>query len=144
MQFLVISENLKIANFCPGGSGDKNKQKQLPGIFRKKDGRLLRREEVQELLGLAALAAGISPDRMGSHSLRIGGATALFHATGSVDVVKRFGRWVSSAFQGYLWESDDHARGVSSAMAKHNAKLWAEHGLGAEAAAAHYGDGRPT
>ena len=90
-----------------------------------------------------AAAQGVPPSRMGSHSLRIGGATALFNATGSIDQVKRFGRWLSSAFQGYLWESDAHAKGVSRAMSQHQAKLWAEHGLGAEAAAQHYGD-RPA
>ena len=77
---------------------------------------------------------------MGSHSLRIGGATALFNAVGSIDVVKRFGRWRSSAFQSYLWEGDQHAQGISKAMASHSGKLWAEQRLGVAAAAEHYSD----
>ena len=80
---------------------------------------------------------------MGYHSLRIGGATALSNAVGSIDIGKRFGRWKASAFQGYLWEGDEHAKGVSKSMASHGGKLWAEQRLGAKAAAEHYGDVKP-
>ena len=31
--------------------------------------------------------------------------SALFHATGDTEVVKRSGRWSSAAFHGYLWDS---------------------------------------
>ena len=121
------------------GSGAES---HLP-VCRWTNGQPVLRTQVSSWLERAAAAQGVPPTRMGSHSLRIGGATALFNATGSIDQVKRFGRWLSSAFQGYLWESDEHAKGISRAMSQHQAKLWAEHGLGAEAAAQHYGD-RPS
>ena len=101
------------------------------------------RTEMSGWLERGAAASGVPPARMGSHSLRIGGATALFNAVGSIDIVKRFGRWKSSAFQGYLWEGDEHARSVSKSMASHGGKLWAEQRLGARAASEHYGDTQP-
>ena len=47
---------------------------------------------------------GFPSERYGSHSLRVGGATALYHAGVPVEVIKRYGRWVSDCFQGYLWD----------------------------------------
>ena len=40
---------------------------------------------------------------MGSHSLRKGGATTLFAATGNMELVKRFGGWKSDAVHAYLY-----------------------------------------
>ena len=37
--------------------------------------------------------AGLKAHRGNSHSLRIGGATALHAATRDLDVVRRWGRW---------------------------------------------------
>lgn len=49
----------------------------------------------------AAAAAGENPDRFGSHSLRSGGATALFNAGVDSLAVKKFGRWRSDAVEVY-------------------------------------------
>ena len=78
---------------------------------------------VETWLSMAALAEGVSPDRMGSHSLRIGGASALYHATDNIEIVKRFGRWASGAFHGYLWDSDEQGWGVAEKMAKDEATI---------------------
>ena len=72
---------------------------------------------MQDVLEQAALACGYDPRRFRSHSLRIGGATALYHVRPDVQLIQRFGRWSSSAFQGYLWEAHETSKGISAAMA---------------------------
>ena len=83
----------------------------------------MKREEVQATLQKAAKAVGLPPGRFMSHSLRIGGASALYHATNDIELVKRFGRWSSSAVHGYLWESADQYKGVATKMANDTAAL---------------------
>ena len=61
----------------------------------------------QPCFGFAALRWGTPPELVGSHSLRKGGATALFAATGNMELVKRFGGWKSDAVHAYLY-SDLH------------------------------------
>ena len=62
------------------------------------------------------------PERAASqaslHSLRAGGATALYQATGSLDLVKRMGRWRSEAVSVYLWESHQLMAGLAGQMAQ--------------------------
>ena len=53
---------------------------------------------------------------MGAHSLRFGGATALWAAFGDSALVQRWGRWRSDAFHGYLWEGRDNAKGIVEKM----------------------------
>ncbi|ETP51850.1 hypothetical protein F442_03065, partial [Phytophthora nicotianae P10297] len=57
--------------------------------------------EVVRALKSAAECAGQNPDSYGSHSLRSGGATALFNAGYDSLAVKRFGRWRSDAVERY-------------------------------------------
>ena len=52
-----------------------------------------------------------------THSLRVGGASALYHAVGDIEIVKRCGRWKSSAFHAYLWDSAEQAKGLAQKMA---------------------------
>eukprot|EP00435_Cladocopium_sp_Y103_P012460 s1027_g3.t1 len=56
-------------------------------------GGVVRRLEIQHLLQKSAAAVGLEGDRFMSHSLRIGGATALYQATSDIELVKRLGRW---------------------------------------------------
>ena len=85
----------------------------------------IRREEVQHYLVVAALASGLRGDTMGSHSLRIGGATAMYHSVEDLQKVKRFGRWASDSFHSYLWESHEPMRGVAQRMAVDDSELTA-------------------
>ena len=85
-------------------------------LFRYKDGSPVLREHVQHYLRLAAVGCGGDPDRMGSHSLRIGGASALYHATQDMAYVQRFGRWASEAYHCYLWETHELTRGMAQKM----------------------------
>ena len=92
-------------------------QKEL-ALFAWASGALLTRSEVQQALECAAVAMGMQADEVGSHSLRIGGASALWAAYKDSALVRRWGRWSSDAFHGYLWETRDAAEGVSSRMAE--------------------------
>ena len=73
---------------------------------------------MQRYLRMAALGIGQDPERIGGHSLRIGGATAMYHAVGDLQAVRRFGRWTSDAFHLYLWEGSEQQKGVGERMAK--------------------------
>ena len=81
------------------------------------NGKPLRRLEVQAPIMQAAAALGGEPVRIGTHSLRFGGVSALWAAYRDSAVIKRWGRWASEAFQGYLWEARGNAAGVATAMA---------------------------
>ena len=86
-------------------------------LFRRADGSDLLRSEIQGLIQAVAVEFGHAKDKFATHSLRIGGASALLHAGFSIEMIQRWGRWASSAFQAYLWESSDDARGVAEKMA---------------------------
>ena len=85
-------------------------------LFRLECGKPLQRTDIQSLIQLAAVADGQSTTRYGSHSLRIGGATAMYQATKDLDSVKRYGGWNSDAFHGYLWESHERQRDLAKGM----------------------------
>jgi hypothetical protein len=97
-------------------------ERHLP-LGRFKDGSPIRRVMVQQWLELAAAALGVDKGRMGSHSLRIGGATAMYHVVGDLQVVRRFGRWASDTFHSYLWDSHEQLRGISGKMARDESEL---------------------
>ena len=92
-------------------------------LFRKTSGEPFQRGDLQQLLRMAAVAEGMDPDRIGTHSLRSGGATAMYHVCPDVQKLRRFGRWNSDAFHLYLWESHEQARGLSQAMAVDDSTL---------------------
>ena len=71
---------------------------------------------MQEALAHAAADAGADPKDIGTHSLRIGGASALWNTFRDTALVQRWGRWTSSVFQSYLWDAKALAEGVSGRM----------------------------
>lgn len=87
-------------------------------LFRWASGRVLTRLEIQVLLQKAAAGVGLPPSRFMSHSLRIGGATALYQATMDVELVKRMGRWSSSAVHRYLQDGGGVIPKVAERMAE--------------------------
>ena len=89
----------------------------LNPLFRWGGGQMLRRTQVQALLQRAAVGVGLPPDRFMSHSLRIGGASALFQATGEIELVKRTGRWSSAAVQRYLHDGETALKHAAAKMA---------------------------
>ena len=72
---------------------------------------------ITTVLREGAVALGIPAERIAPHSLRAGGATALYQATGSIDLVKRMGRWKSDAVSRYIWESHQLLAGLAAKMA---------------------------
>ena len=86
-------------------------------LFAFADEKLVTRADVQRAAMQAAVAEVADPNDMGSHSLRIGGASALYAAFKDAALVQRWGRWKSDAFQDYIWEARDVAEGVASRMA---------------------------
>jgi len=86
-------------------------------LFRKADGSPLWSNVVKHLLETAAGDEGLPTARFGTHSLRMGGATALLHAGVHIDIIKRWGRWVSDSFQRYLWEAEEDAKDLATKMA---------------------------
>jgi hypothetical protein len=91
------------------------REAMLP-LFRWANSHVLTRAHLQEPLQQAARAVGLPPDRLTAHSYRIGGASALYNATGEIETVKRYGRWTSGAFHRYLWDSAEQAKGVAAKM----------------------------
>ena len=87
-------------------------------LFRWHDGRQVRREDLQKVLQQAAEAVGLPKERFKSHSLRIGGASAMLHATRQFDLVKRFGRWSSDAVHVYLHDSAEQSLRLASQMSR--------------------------
>ena len=95
----------------------------LKPLFRRSKGEPILASQIKTLLGKAAELEGMPVDRMGAHSLRIRGASALLHAKVPIEVIKRMGRWVSDSFQRYLWEVDEDTRGLSTLMARDRSTL---------------------
>ena len=75
------------------------------------------RDQIRRLLAQAAESLGVPPEAIGIHSLRSGGASAVYAASGgNKDLTKRIGRWASDAFVGYVWEDSELTRGLADAM----------------------------
>lgn len=94
-------------------------------LFRFASGKVLQKKTIQIWLERAALAQGLPASKYGSHSFRIGGATALYHSGMSIEVIQRYGRWASQAFQGYLWENSESSKGLSLKMSQDVSSLMA-------------------
>ena len=92
-------------------------------VCRWADGSVVGRADVQAALQRAAAAEGLPASRFKTHSLRIGGASAIYHATGEIETVKRYGRWSSGAFHQYLWDADEKHRSLAAQMAEDVATL---------------------
>eukprot|EP00971_Amphidinium_carterae_P224535 4454252-Amphidinium_carterae.1 len=100
----------------------KGNEHHLP-LFRWTNGSVVNRGALQNVLKRAARAVGVPPERTVVHSLRVGGASALYQATGSIDIVQRWGRWASGAFHRYLWEAAEQSKGLASVMTRVEATI---------------------
>ena len=78
----------------------------------------LRRDSVSKALKHSAKLLGQHVSEYASHSLRIGGATALIHSGASAESVRRFGRWKSDTWQQCSWSTRGLLSGLSKLMAK--------------------------
>ena len=64
------------------------------------------RTRLAATLRLAGVECDVDGSRLGTHSMRSGGASAMFTVVYEVEVTMRWGRWSSSHFQSYIWK--DH------------------------------------
>ena len=80
--------------------------------------RQITRNTIQSILRTAAQGTGSESKDFGSHSLRFGGASALWAAYHDSGLVRRWGRWATDSFHTYIWEDRKGAEGISSTMAK--------------------------
>ena len=76
------------------------------------------RSGAEEKLRQAAQQLDIPAPMVPTHSLRAGGATAMWAAGYSAEEIQRRGRWVSQCFRIYIWEGRERPRGVGSRMLK--------------------------
>ena len=117
----VVAAVKKVRALFPERFGS-GKESREP-LCRWNSGRVIARQEVQEVLQKAAEAVGLPASRFKTHSLRIGGASAIYHATGEIETVKRYGRWTSGAFHRYLWDADEQFTDLSAKMAEDKATI---------------------
>ena len=85
-------------------------------LFRTGDGKVVPRAAITALIERAAKSLGVFDGDYSTHSLRFGGASAIWAAYSDTALVKRWGRWSSESFQTYLWDSRKNANGVSHKM----------------------------
>ena len=71
-------------------------------MFRKPNGDAYTTDEVRDLVRLLMAAIGERAEEFGAHSLRIGGATALFAAGADPLHIKTMGRWSSDCWRLYV------------------------------------------
>ena len=71
-------------------------------MFRKADGRAFTTDDIRDIVRQVAYAAGEDPEEFGAHSLRIGGATALFAAGADPIHIRTMGRWSSDCYRLYV------------------------------------------
>ena len=66
---------------------------------------------------------GLNEDEMKVISLRAGGASAMYHASFSVEGIQRRGRWASDCRKIYVHEGRTKARDTAERMAKADFQL---------------------
>ena len=71
-------------------------------MFRKPDGSAFTTDDIRNLVRQIVAAIGLDPEMFGAHSLRIGGATALFAAGADPIHIRTMGRWSSDCYRLYV------------------------------------------
>ena len=71
-------------------------------MFRRPDGSAFSVSELRDIVKALMRAVGEDPDEFGAHSLRIGGATALYAAGADPIHIKTMGRWSSDCWRIYV------------------------------------------
>lgn len=86
-------------------------------LFRLKDGSLLTRPKLQSMLRHTLRAIKLPAEQFGTHSLRIGAATAAAEAGVSVPLIKALGRWSSDCYRTYIRTPHKKLRTLSRKLA---------------------------
>ena len=87
-------------------------------LFVSSSGEMIPRQAVTALLEQAARGLNMPEGDFGTHSLRFGGASAIWASYNDSTMVKRWGRWSSDSFQTYIWDARKTADGVSKRMSQ--------------------------
>ena len=86
-------------------------------MFSDAHGSVMSAARMQTLLKCAAVALGMKPERVATHSLRIGMVTWMYQAGFGLETIKRQGRWTSNVVHVYLWEGTGQASSIAERMA---------------------------
>ena len=70
------------------------------------------RKLLPRTLKLAAVSFGMGHTRISNHSLRAGGASQMFAVGFEMEIIKRWGRWVSTTFHQYIWRDEQVLSGI--------------------------------
>ena len=87
-------------------------------------GRVLERSTVNTALKAAAVALGLDPADHATHSLRAGGATALYAIGWPPSKIQRRGRWLSDCWLLYIWPDREEATGLMEDVVSSPAPLF--------------------
>ena len=71
---------------------------------------------VRSVVKRSASSNGMESKRFSTHSIRSGGATALYVRGISLGHIRRFGRWSSDTFRRYIYRDNQVSRFIGSAM----------------------------
>ena len=77
---------------------------------------MVHRDDIVKVVRVSAQACGDDPSELDGHSVRRGGATALFNGGVEFPRIMRFGRWSSDAVHTYLWEQRELQKDLASRM----------------------------
>ena len=94
-------------------------------LFTLQNGSVLARTAVDSALKSAAERLRWPVDTVSTHSLRAGGATAMWAAGKTAEEIQRRGRWASQCFRIYIWESREKAASVAEAIYRGGVSLFA-------------------
>ena len=92
-------------------------------VFRTQRGLLLHKYHVQLLLKVAARRFGFMPEDFTSHSLCVGGASAMNHNGFIVDETQRRGRWVTDVRKIYIRGNPAGEAEMTRRMSEHSTVL---------------------
>ena len=103
-----------------------NKHPHAP-LFQDQTGRPVSYQQMLYFLRALLPKVGVPADRVGLHSLRIGGATSLALLGVPAHIIKTLGRWESISYQLYTRTSATqlrHASGLMAAAANHHTPIF--------------------
>ena len=94
-------------------------------LLRLENGKVLHRGRVEFLLRGAAVRLKLPPKLLAVHSLRAGGASAMYNSGFLEQQIQMRGRWVSNCWKSYVWEGRTNDTDTTSRMAASSSSLFA-------------------
>ena len=85
-------------------------------LFTLTSGLVIHRDLVEKTLRAATERLNLPAEMFSAHSLRAGGATAMWAANYTVEQIQRRGGWVSQCFRIHIWEGRERAAGLARSI----------------------------